>query len=364
MDIITKGIEKIKSVIPTDIKELHHIFKSNGYDLFLVGGCIRDSLLGLEPKDFDVCTNATPEQTLSFLKQHYDDIDYRGEHFGVIVINKDIEIASFRSDGVYVDGRHCDVKVGVTILEDCKRRDFTINALYYDIEKETIIDLVGGVKDLIDKIVRCVGNPTERFTEDRLRIMRAIKFSTRYGFDIAQSTSDAIYANPTLNISRERVYNELKNTFENAKSRNSLVDYLMYTRLMDNIFLGLKITYPNKLDNFYYFLASTLWKNNNIYSIVEDLKFDLNTYNIVDFLINLEKKLQYDDLFQLHRKKEQLGLSDKFILDYYNNNTFVKAFTKFKPVVTGEELLSKGFKGKEIKEEMQKINTEHFKTLL
>jgi tRNA nucleotidyltransferase/poly(A) polymerase len=183
--------------------------KENDYATFLVGGCVRDLLLNKTPNDFDVTTQALPEQVI----QLFDHTIPTGLTHGTVtvIINKiPIEVTTFRSDGKYTDNRRPDsVKFGVTIEEDVSRRDFTINGLLYDGEK--VIDYVGGLSDLKYKEIRCVGVAFNRFSEDKLRVMRAIRFACQLDFKICSQTYNAIsfHAKDIVNISQERIRDEL-----------------------------------------------------------------------------------------------------------------------------------------------------------
>jgi tRNA nucleotidyltransferase/poly(A) polymerase len=171
-----KEILKIDFDLPDDILKIKDIFKANNFKLFVVGGAVRDLLLKKEPKDFDLATDALPDIVESMLKNKYRTIA-TGKAFGVINVftpTGDFEIATFRSD--IGSGRRPDSVVFTTIDKDVKRRDLTINALFYDIDRGEVVDLVGGVEDLKNMTVNTVGNPMERFSEDPLRILRFFRF--------------------------------------------------------------------------------------------------------------------------------------------------------------------------------------------
>lgn len=195
--------------------EIIRRLRDNQYDGFFVGGCVRDRLLGLIPKDYDVCTNATPDQ----LQQLFPGSDLVGAHFGVIIATRcgphsgpPTEIATFRSDGIYSDGRRPDtVQYEAYPANDVLRRDFTINALLEDPLAGNILDLVDGRADLTDHIIRAIGNPGDRFREDYLRMLRAVRFAARFQFLIDGDTKDAIHsaASRITQISAERIQSEL-----------------------------------------------------------------------------------------------------------------------------------------------------------
>ncbi len=185
--------------------------QENGYEAYAVGGCVRDSILGEEPNDWDVTTNALPQQVKTLFRRT---VDIGIEHGTVKVMTGDegVEITTYRIDGEYEDGRHPkEVTFTADLAEDLKRRDFTINAMAYS-DSTGLIDLFGGCDDLKAGIIRAVGDPKERFSEDALRILRALRFSARFKYDIEEETKKAMVAlAPTLSkISAERIREELE----------------------------------------------------------------------------------------------------------------------------------------------------------
>jgi tRNA nucleotidyltransferase/poly(A) polymerase len=164
-----------------------------GYEAYFAGGCVRDGLLGLPPKDFDIATSALPEDVRRIFRRTIA----VGAHFGVIVVvegNASFDVATFRSDGAYGDGRRPDSVVYSSAVEDVQRRDFTINGLLYDPLEDRVIDHVGGRADLEARVVRTIGDPLRRFGEDHLRLLRAIRFAAHFDLVIAPETADAIRA--------------------------------------------------------------------------------------------------------------------------------------------------------------------------
>ena len=205
---------KIDLQIPDVIRGTLETLENKGYLAYLVGGCVRDLILGREPKDWDITTNATPEE----IAEIFPKTVYENSFGTVTVINEEIEdirfrnieVTPFRLETKYSDKRHPDeVKFSQNIEDDLKRRDFTINALAYNL-KGQLEDLFGGVSDLKDKVIRTVGEPNERFTEDALRLLRAIRFATQLGFTINTETEKSITKNSELlkNISAERIRDE------------------------------------------------------------------------------------------------------------------------------------------------------------
>jgi uncharacterized domain HDIG len=201
--------------LPEAIKNIFSIFKKNGFEIYLVGGAVRDFLLGKNPKNFDFTTNATPKQIQSlfpnsFYNNTYGTVSIPVEMEGLSSLQKTIvEITPFRKEKDYTDFRHPEkIEWAKTVEEDLGRRDFTINAIAYDGNK--IIDPFGGEKDIKNQLIRCVGDPDKRFTEDALRLLRAIRFASQLGFLIEEKTREAIVKNSYLitKISWERIRDE------------------------------------------------------------------------------------------------------------------------------------------------------------
>lgn len=196
--------------LPEKVNMIIRKLKRHGYDAFAVGGCVRDSILGREPGDWDITTSAKPEQVKALFSHTID----TGIQHGTVTVMMDkegFEVTTYRIDGEYEDARHPkDVVFTGNLLEDLKRRDFTINAMAYN-DEEGLVDVFGGIEDLKRGIIRCVGDGEERFREDALRMMRAVRFAAQLGFQIDDSTRAAILAlAPTLKkISAERIQMEL-----------------------------------------------------------------------------------------------------------------------------------------------------------
>jgi len=204
--------------------EIVRTLRQRGHSAYLVGGCVRDLLLGKEPADYDVATSATPDLVMQYFPQTYP----VGAQFGVVLVeigNKDfVEVATFRSDVSYSDGRHPDaVRYTQSAQEDVKRRDFTINGLLLDPENDQVLDYVGGQMDLKSGIVRAIGNPMRRFDEDKLRMLRAVRFAARFGYKIEDETFAAIegLAGEIKQVSRERVRDELLKMLTEGHARRA-----------------------------------------------------------------------------------------------------------------------------------------------
>ena len=194
--------EKVKFIIDTIMEA--------GYEAYAVGGCIRDSILLRKPSDWDITTSASPYQVKELFRRTLD----TGIKHGTVTVMLDkegFEVTTYRIDGEYEDGRHPkEVTFTRNLTEDLKRRDFTINAMAYN-EKDGLVDIFGGLEDIRCKMIRCVGDPVERFSEDALRMMRAVRFSAQLGYRIEEETSNAIrvLAPDLKKISAERIQTEL-----------------------------------------------------------------------------------------------------------------------------------------------------------
>lgn len=201
--------------IPKEVTHVTDRLEKAGFEAFLVGGCVRDLILGRIPKDWDVTTNATPDEIIGL----FDKTFYENDFGTVGVVNEEtldetlkvIEVTPYRLESGYSDNRHPDeVVFSQKIEDDLKRRDFTVNSLAYSVSHGTIVDLFEGQKDISNKIIRTVGEPVDRFTEDGLRILRAIRLATEHSFEIEPNTEKAILENAHLlkNISTERIRDE------------------------------------------------------------------------------------------------------------------------------------------------------------
>ena len=212
-----------------------------GHVAYFAGGCVRDQLLGLQPNDYDVATDATPPR----VQELFGSTQAVGAAFGVILVRhrgSQIEVATFRAEGGYADGRHPSHVRFTTAQEDARRRDFTINGLFFDPIAEQVIDYVGGQEDLNLGRIRAIGNPAERFEEDSLRLLRAVRFSARFAFAIEAATAAAIvvHASQLKRISPERIAEELRLMLM-PPSRRAAWHMLWELRLIEAIFRFLKV---------------------------------------------------------------------------------------------------------------------------
>lgn len=372
--------------VPSAVQYILDQFFLKGYEAFIVGGCVRDSLLSKTPKDWDITTNAAPDITL----QLFDHTIPTGLPHGtvtVLVSGECYEVTTYRIDGQYVDNRKpSSVQFTKNIEEDLSRRDFTVNAMAYH-PNIGIIDPFGGQKDLNDKLIRCVGNPTLRFQEDALRIMRAIRFSCQLGFSIDPKTKQAISSerDRLRNISQERIRDEW-----NKSLLSPYLEFLSIYYELGVISLFLPSLFPLKKEVNLSSLFNTmknlnldlslrwafLWcqlnhsEENKVDEILKQLRYDSKTIQKVKLLVlycntqwitskyEIKKYLykigpvNYRDLLHLQYAVQSLHTSDIGLLkEKYNQLISLleeitvqnECYSLSQLALTGKELIQAGF---------------------
>ena len=371
-------------IIPQSVKELHELFQSTGKKLYLVGGSVRDFLTGDKPKDFDLATDALPDEVLEIVGDKYR-TNLQGRAFGVVVVfTKEIpegmEIATFRED--VSKGRNPEVKLGVTIEQDLKRRDLTYNSLFYDLDKREIVDLVGGKEDLQSGITRMVGDPIERFDEDSLRILRSFRFASRYEHPLHHDTEKAIEKRKQLQnidpetgemkrISQERVWEEMKKAWKQAKDYRYYLSFFTKFDMWDEVFPGANIN-TNLVDSKdFVVVIANLFKNESTLGLTDKLaqeyKIELETATKVTFLLSL-LSFKVEDVFDIYKKRQQCAITDATILEWLKvqgiDTDTLFNFVEYKPSVSAQELMSQGFKGKDLGDEIKRLEIEKFKQMI
>ena len=392
--INTKDIKKISVdiTLPNDIIEVSNAYIKAGKDIFLVGGAVRDFIQGKEPKDWDLVTNALPEESKEILKG-FKLSDEQGKNFGVLrLYTKDepegYEIASYRKDiskGRDTKGDDQKVEMGkhITIFDDCMRRDLTMNALFYDIKNKQIVDIVGGVDDIKNGVVRAVGNAMERFIEDRLRICRIFRFAARTGGKIDGNTAKAIRTDnrlkgigPKDDVSQERIWEEFKKAWKQAIDFNDYLNFFTEFDMWEQVFPGPKINTDLIESKDFVVVMANLFKNELTNGLQERLVEEYKIPNSPEsgkvatqmiFLINL-LGLTIDDVPEMYKKKVQCSIKDTTILEWLDVNSIndpVKIkFVEFKPSVSSKELMDRGITGRELGVEIKRLEIENFKKLL
>lgn len=300
--------------LPGNVRFILHMLREAGHEAYVVGGCVRDSIMGRKPHDWDICTSAKPEQVIEIFN-HYKVIPTGLKHGTVTIMKNDkpYEITTYRVDGEYDDARHPkDVTFTTSLEEDLSRRDFTMNALAYN-NNNDLVDLFGGVNDIKNGIVCCVGNPRERFSEDALRIMRALRFATRFGFKIEENTFAAMKEKKSLlsKISAERINSELTQIIMCEAEDVARILYKAEDILFE-LFPALRENDGSYINN--------ILHSNKIKSVRLALLFDFPEEQLKDILTNLRYDNETISSVLNTRKYGQQILkydSDKYTIEYF-----------------------------------------------
>jgi len=353
---------KLKLNIPSDIKKIYKLFKLNGKQLFIVGGAVRDAILGKAPKDFDLATDALPDEVLRIAKQGGFKSVEVGKSYGVVIVGGH-EIATFRKD--VGKGRRPDAVDFTDIKGDVMRRDLTINALFYDMSRGEIVDLVGGIKDLKKKKIRTVGDPEERFDEDPLRKLRAVRFAGSVGGKMSKDTWNALKKNPDISgVSAERVRDEFIKGVTKAKNVPNYFKMLYKLGMFKQIFPGMRVNLKFVKTNDYIVQIANLLQiegYEKVQSKLSSLKYTiqeirdivhlLKLYNFVPNDIITIKKEQQNTKLKPKQVKQWASIVGKQILKVWN----------FKLSVSSKEAMAKGLKGKDIGDYIKNQEIELFK---
>ena len=367
---------KMSIPIPKDINNIKDVFVKNGYKLFVVGGAVRDALLGKTPKDYDLATNAVPDKVESMMqKAGYKTLE-TGKAFGVINVftdNDEYEIATFRKD--IGSGRRPDGVDFTTIDQDVKRRDLTINALFYDIDTGEVVDLVGGVDDLKKGIVRTVGSAEERFGEDRLRILRAIRFAGRFGSGLDPAVDAALKKDNSLEgISSERIRDEFLKGIKTAKNTKDFLNLISKYKLWGGIFPGLNISNKFIEEKDPILVVSELLIGNDLVNLSKQLNkltYSSNENKAITFLVAFSNFDDINGVYKMKKLFDKSGVAAEQLRTFnsINNilpNNVVDKFINFKLSVTGKYVQDElGIKpGPEMGQAIEKMEINNFKKLL
>lgn len=351
--------------IPSEVRLVKRIFTEHNFQLFLVGGCVRDLLLKKSPKDWDLATDATPSQVMEVLKDFH--IIPVGEAFGVvrvIVDGSEFEVATFRKD-VGVGRRPSSVEFA-SMEADVHRRDFTINAMFLDIADGQVHDLVDGLADLEWRKLRTVGRPTERFSEDPLRKLRAVRFSTRLEFDMDFKLFDAIRTNPALTgVSPERIHDEFMKCMAGAKSQFELLKLLTATNLLPEIFPNLIVEdHCSMFSNKHPLMMLAWWlRKNDISTLQTELnKLCFTNEEIAHIKFAVELFQGRVNPFRMKRMQLAHNISNEFVADAaaFETNLDCLKFVRWNLSVKGEDLMSQGFTGRAIGDEIERLENINF----
>jgi poly(A) polymerase len=362
-------------LIPEHIKQISLIFKENGYNLFVVGGSVRDHILGTTPKDFDLATDATPDQVMSILEGRFKILEV-GKSFGVVKVlvpedPEGVEIATFRED--VGSGRRPEGVVFSTIEKDVTRRDLTINALFYDIEKEEIVDLVGGIEDLQKGIIRTVGDPKMRFEEDPLRRLRTIRFASKLGFELHPTLRESLLENSSLKgVSPERIRDEFIKTLKSTKSVERSLKLLDEFKFLGMIFPDLDVKIDLWSRNSYVLTVFLMLRDNAIG--VRDKELNKLTWtteesNAIAFLHQLQFIVEPQGAYELKRRQPTGELLNGDVYMEFArlmgiDPKIMEAFLRYEIQTDGNDLLKEGFTGKDLGAELRSRETEFFIQLI
>ena len=374
--LLLEAKQTLKLSVPKDVKDLHKLFKKNNKELYVVGGAVRDALLGKKPKDFDLATDAKPNEVVEIVtKAGYNTIGEVGQQFGVVIVQTPdfrdgMEIATFRED--IGKGRRPDSVEYSTIDKDVLRRDLTINALFYDIEREEVVDLVGGVADIQSNTIRTVGRAQERFDEDPLRKLRALRFAGRTGSKLEKNTAEAIISDNSLEgVSPERIRDEFKKSVLSAKSAKKYLEMVEQYRLWGVMFPDININKTFIDSNNWSLQTATLFKVNENDVIRKRLNKLAFSNEEIDTIIFLKEFLEIkpETVFELSKKHKITGVDSRTLIEWSKLNRLdlkaVKAFLKYKPSTDGRSVMKEfGVRGPEIAAKIREIEAEKFKALL
>lgn len=355
--------------LPNDLNKLKKYFDDNNFEFFIVGGAVRDMILGKEPKDIDLVSDATPDDVKRILPKEYRIIP-KGEAFGILQIitpeGGDYEIARYRED--IGKGRRPDAVKFSTIDSDAMRRDLTINALYYDVNKNQIIDFVNGYEDILKRNIKTVGKAEERFDEDRLRILRAFRFAARFNSNLDQDIIEALRNNNSLEgISEERIRDEFLKGIKSSQSVVKFLTDLDNYGLLEQILGDLDYSNTDFVETHdHIVLLANILKTNPIHkiqSVLNSLKYTTEEIKKIVFLI-MFLKFDPESVYNFKIKEKVAKISPEEVLDFAKINSMnmnmVQKFLDFKLSVSGDELLNKGFKGAALGQEKERLETINF----
>ena len=371
LDFLYEGTNNLKIALPKDVNDIYKLFSKKGKELYIVGGAVRDALMNKKPKDFDLATDAKAEEVIRILKSAgYKTLEV-GAQFGVVVAITDetpdgIEIATFRED--IGKGRRPDSVKFSTIEKDVKRRDLTMNALFYDIGKKKIVDLVGGVEDIKKGRIRTVGNAVDRFDEDPLRKLRALRFAGRTNSKLDKQIESSLLDDNTLNsVSPERIREEVKKGIESSKKPEYFLSLLDKFNFLQYVFPGLQVNKKWVKSNDWIIQLASLLQDNESGKIRNKLNkatYTSQEINNIIFLLFLKEFKQ--DIIAFKNLEKKLTLSSRQINEWIKinnlNKKLIQSAMKWNIKTKGNspEITSLGLKGKEIGDKIKELEISKF----
>lgn len=370
-----------KMDIPEDIRKIQKVFKANGKELYLVGGSVRDALLGKPIKDYDLATEAKPDEVIEMLKgkPFITNIIETGKSFGVInalTDNDEYEIATFRSESGYEDSRRPSSVEFTDIATDVARRDLTVNALFYDLDTNEVVDLVGGIEDLKKGVIKTVGDPSERFEEDKLRVLRSIRFAARFGSNVDEKIDKLLRRGIDLSmISGERIRDEFIKGIKTSKSTVNFLSMLDKYGLFNAIFPNVKINKNFIESNESELVIASLLLPLITISDISQIEKRLNTlkYSTQEIrditALMLLTQFEPEDVVPMKKKLQLSSLSDEQIKTFASlmnlDANLIDKLLQFKLSVSGQDVMKKfDIKGPEVGKVINQIEVEKFKKTL
>lgn len=378
--------QPLEMELPDEVLTISDIFQRAGHKLYVVGGAVRDALMGKVPKDVDLATDAVPDRVIELLQ---DTPGFKlkevGKAFGVVIVTgpsgEDFEVATFRQD--IGSGRRPSGGVNfVTIDQDVSRRDLTINALFYDIERGEVVDYVGGIEDIRTGNVRAVGDAGARFKEDRLRILRAARFAGRFGSEIDPETTAAIRADnrltgvgPDDDISPERIRDEFLKGIKYAKSIKHFLQVVDDLGLLDQVFPGLPASRDfTEVRDAPVQLALLLRDAPPaaIGKALNQLKFTADEASQIKFLLGFQALRGPEDAVAFKKAFRNAKLTPEQVMAFTvhagrpNRDLAVVFldFVRMPPAASSEELMKQGIKGPALGKALDAADAELFNSLL
>ena len=364
--------------IPADLRAIHEIFQDTGQELYIVGGAVRDVLLDKTPKDYDLATGATPDVVQDILGQDPSNkVDLTGKSFGVVRVwtpgGNEYEIATFRRD--IGSGRRPDAVEFTSIEDDVKRRDLTINALFYDMDSGEVVDYVGGIEDVKSGVIKAVGDPKQRFGEDRLRILRAVRFAGRLGSDLDPETEKAILQDNDLSgVSPERIRDEVVKGMSQTQDVGHFLGMLADLNLYPQVLPDLHVNSGTGTDSRDVPVQLALMLSDNdpdqVRSVLRNMKYTNDEVSAVNFLMrfpNITRDTAPGMKKEFNRIKLDPNRLEEFGRSVGVEQRIIPAFLKFviaSQAADPRDLMSQGLKGPEIGSAIQSAESEAYAKML